>query len=196
MDKRPINSNPFMLKRSTWKDIIDLDDLADYIEVMRGTVDALKTPSDSSELLCVSVMQLMTEYVLIEDSLWTGLLTLMKLACTELEQSTLLELTENFSILSADFQETWDDTYWGSYDLIRAAADTKNIEKQRAELLYVITQEETPDFQSEMSIHESIDSHLLLDNKDFDRCDACVGTSGIWPEPLLEGNKCDICRLL
>lgn len=41
----------------------------------------------------------MTEHVIIEDSLWAGLFVLVKLNFTDIRQSSLLELTENFSVL-------------------------------------------------------------------------------------------------
>lgn len=188
MDK-PTNSSPFLLRRQTWKDIVDLDDLGDYVEIMRGTVNALKATSESGETLCVSTTQLMTEFVFIEESLWIGLHSIMKLACTDEEQETLLQLTEHFSVLSADFQDTWDSETWESYNFIRSTVDTHR--RQREEQLYVLDKAKAQaDAEAELRAKESLVPEVNEEVKRFD-----VGVETEVPEAAIEGKRCQVCRV-
>jgi hypothetical protein len=166
-----------------------MDDLQDYIFIMRKAVDSLKTATDSSEILCVSSTQLMNEYVLIEEALRAGLLKLMKLDCSAEEQESLLELTENFSSLSAEYQDAWSEEFWESYNFIKSTVDTKSLQQTQ---LYVINKAnaEAPEFTTQVTVEVPAE-------KSVEMVTVGVETSEVWPAPppLIEARRCQTCCL-
>jgi hypothetical protein len=61
----------------------------------------------------------MNQYVLLEDSLLLGIQLMSEKLKNEEERSKFVECTEKFNLLAADYQDTWSEEYWDSYNLIR-----------------------------------------------------------------------------
>lgn len=62
----------------------------------------------------------MNQYILLEDAIYLGAEFLNVSLRREEDRSKLEELSEKYSLLTADYQDTWSDQYWSIYEYIRS----------------------------------------------------------------------------
>ncbi|OMJ77147.1 hypothetical protein SteCoe_23329 [Stentor coeruleus] len=95
--------------------IADVDDLEDRLLVMDSVVDQLKYPNISKAQIEI----LMNQYVILEDSILSGLQVLALAAETAMLQQQITDCAEKFNQLGSDYQDSWSDEYWAIYELTR-----------------------------------------------------------------------------
>lgn len=61
----------------------------------------------------------MNQYVILEDSILSGLQVLALAAETAMLQQQITDCAEKFNQLGSDYQDSWSDEYWAMYELIR-----------------------------------------------------------------------------
>lgn len=100
--------------------ILDLDDLEDRISVLESVVtDLQQSPLTQPQLEIVFSIQLLNQYIVLEDSLLAGFDYLSEETYDDEDKERLKTSANKFNLLGADFQDTWIDNYWTTYELIR-----------------------------------------------------------------------------
>jgi hypothetical protein len=61
----------------------------------------------------------MSQYILLEDSLILGIQHMSDKLKSDQDSSRFEECAEKFNTLGADYQDTWPEDYWSTYNLIR-----------------------------------------------------------------------------
>jgi hypothetical protein len=61
----------------------------------------------------------MNQYIILEDSILSGLQVLAVAAETAMLQQQITDCAEKFNQLGCDYQDTWNEEYWSVYELIR-----------------------------------------------------------------------------
>ena len=114
--------------------ITDVEDLEDRIIVLESVVEELNSPVISKAQLEISLNQ----YVILEDSVLNGLQNLAKSAESPLSQQKLTGCIAKFNTLGADFQDTWSESYWEVYELIREGYKKSDKKKTGIEIAHQV----------------------------------------------------------
>ena len=87
---------------------------------MDSVVDQLKYQGiTKAQAEIVIAIQLLNQYVVLEDSILSGLQALALTAETAMIQQQITDCAEKFNQLACDYQDTWNEEYWSIYELIR-----------------------------------------------------------------------------
>lgn len=108
----------------------DIDDLEDRLIVLEGVVDQLKV----SGTIRAELEVLLNQYIALEDSIINGLHQLARKAEDLESQLQITQATSKFNELGSDYQDTWNDEYWGIYNMIREGYQTSAKKKTGQEI--------------------------------------------------------------
>lgn len=99
--------------------VVGVEDVGDKLFVLSCVVEEIKLAGSNAELEIVRNIQLLSQYISLEDSVLYGLLSLSKETQLEEEQQSLAKHSTKFNMLGCDFQETWPERYWDFYNRLR-----------------------------------------------------------------------------
>ncbi|OMJ80444.1 hypothetical protein SteCoe_19293 [Stentor coeruleus] len=116
--------------------IQDLDDLEDRLTVFESVVEELR-----AEHLVLSQLEMfMNQYILLEDAIYQGAEFLNISLRYDEDRSKLEELSEKYSLLTADYQDSWSDQYWSIYEYIRSGYKKDKKEKGKNDIIKEVSE--------------------------------------------------------
>ena len=100
--------------------IQEITDLEDRIDVLESIIEDLQRPKLSKgELEVVRPIQLINQYVILEDSINLGIEHLSRTIKSVQDKKQLDSNTDRFNKVNSDFQENWNDEYWKYYEMVK-----------------------------------------------------------------------------
>lgn len=99
--------------------ITEVEDIEDRLALMEDIMKDLESARTNGQIEVVLYIQLLSQYIRLEDSTLRGLLQLSKTLSTETEKEQLAKSADRFNQLGSEYQDTWSSRYWEIYNAIR-----------------------------------------------------------------------------
>lgn len=110
----------------------EIEDLEDRVSVFQDVVKDL----NSGEV--IALRELLSQYIILEDTILLGLLTISKLVTTQEEKDALSQVLTTFNMTGSEFQDSWSPEFWDVYGQIKEPSQKQLKKTMNSQLRDVI----------------------------------------------------------